>query len=475
MRYEEADSNCGKNNFWGNGCPEGTPVGGASIQGNNLGEGFVQYAQTLTNGSHDQALGISDPKEYLEKIGHTWVYGPNNPDWSLGYGSIDGMKNSVDALQAYIDSPEGQAIVKTFGNYHENSATSSSTNNTCGNGNDNNSSGKCTSSGQKIADLATEMTWSATEGESNKTNPTAKQIEIQKTTHSGGVDYTDCGMFVAAAVIGSGADPDFPTASTEKILNYLSSSDKWEKVPDWDGSESKLQDGDILVVHASGSTHAMIYTGKTSESKGGTWADASQGGHVGIIRNYVGTSYTSTFSAFRLKGDNNCNFSDGLPEEQAQKLADYYNSNEVTVTDFSNKNNCVGFSAFFVSWLTDLSDPSENPTSGDGYAVAGNLISRYNLPASEGPKPYAVFSTSNASFHSANHTGVVVNVNSDGTVTTVESACNDTCDGGDGWGRGFPNNTGNAVVWTNQTLPEGLTYAYLSDHLNSKLNEIINK
>lgn len=116
MRYEDPNSVCGANNFWGNGCdPSHAYRGGSTIQGKDLGEGFVQYAQTLTNGYHDQALGEPDPKRYLELIGPTWVQGdPNGP----GYGSIEGMKKSVDALTAYIESPEGQEIVKNFGNYH---------------------------------------------------------------------------------------------------------------------------------------------------------------------------------------------------------------------------------------------------------------------------------------------------------------------------------------------------------------------
>ena len=123
---------CGKNNFWGNGCdPSHAYAGGATIQGKNLGEGFVQYGQTLTNGMHDQALGIADAKEYLTKIGPTWVQGdPNGP----GYGSIEGMKKSVDALQAYIDTAEGQAIVKEFGNYHGSAGGSRGSNCRCGAG-----------------------------------------------------------------------------------------------------------------------------------------------------------------------------------------------------------------------------------------------------------------------------------------------------------------------------------------------------
>lgn len=122
MRYEDSKSVCGRNNFWGNGCPPGTGAGGAKIQGANLGEGFSQYAQTLTNGYHDQALGIADSKQYLEAIGPTWVQGNVN---GSGYGSIEAMKASVDALQAFVDSPEGQEIVKEFGNYHGSSSSGS--------------------------------------------------------------------------------------------------------------------------------------------------------------------------------------------------------------------------------------------------------------------------------------------------------------------------------------------------------------
>jgi hypothetical protein len=112
MRYEDPNSVCGKNNFWGNGCPPGTGAGGASKQGANLGEGFVQYAETLTNGMHDQALGISDPKEYLEKIGPTWVQGNVN---GAGYGAIEAMKKSVDALTEFVESAEGQEVASEFG------------------------------------------------------------------------------------------------------------------------------------------------------------------------------------------------------------------------------------------------------------------------------------------------------------------------------------------------------------------------
>lgn len=123
MRYEDGDSVCGRNNFWGNGCDSAHAyAGGATKQGNNLGEGFMQYAQTLLETSldghslwYEPTFGITDPVEYLETIGPLWVQGRID---GPGYGNIAGMRNSVKALTDYVNSPEGQAIVTQFGNYH---------------------------------------------------------------------------------------------------------------------------------------------------------------------------------------------------------------------------------------------------------------------------------------------------------------------------------------------------------------------
>ncbi len=124
LRYEDPKAICGKNNLWGIGCPPGTPPGGGK-NFSTLGEGFVGYADCITNGRHDQAIGITDPKEFLEKLGPTWVQGDIN---GAGYAHISSMKNSVDALQSYIDSPEGQAIVQTFTGYSDSSSSSGSSN-----------------------------------------------------------------------------------------------------------------------------------------------------------------------------------------------------------------------------------------------------------------------------------------------------------------------------------------------------------
>ena len=116
MKYEDPNSVCGTNNFWGNGCDSSHAYrGGATIQGKNLGEGFAQYGETLSSDWYEPIRGITDPKKYLETLGPLWVQGDPN---GAGYSTIEGMKKSIDALQEYIDSPEGQAIVTKFGNYH---------------------------------------------------------------------------------------------------------------------------------------------------------------------------------------------------------------------------------------------------------------------------------------------------------------------------------------------------------------------
>lgn len=125
MKYEDPSSCCGANNFWGNGCDSShsSYCGASTIQGENLGEGFVQYGETLSSDWYAPTRGISDPKEYLEKLGPLWVQGDPN---GAGYASIEYMKDSIDSLQAYIDSSEGQAIVQEFGNYSGGSSSSSS-------------------------------------------------------------------------------------------------------------------------------------------------------------------------------------------------------------------------------------------------------------------------------------------------------------------------------------------------------------
>ncbi|MDO5451470.1 MAG: hypothetical protein Q4F56_00050 [Candidatus Saccharibacteria bacterium] len=159
----------------------------------------------------------------------------------------------------------------------------------------------------------------------------------------------------------------------------------------------------------------------------------------------------------------------GLTKEQAQKIADYYNSDSVPNDESagippkqrdcaSAKENCVAFSAWFVNALTDVAKKGTNPTRGNGLEVAGNLAADYDLKSGSTPKPFAVFSNPSGTKvnGSSNHTGIVVGVDGD-EVITIEAACG-------GW---TGENDGLAHVFK-YTMPQsGITYTYLDDHLDS--------
>ena len=120
---------------------------------------------------------------------------------------------------------------------------------------------------------------------------------------------------------------------------------------------------------------------------------------------------------------------DGLTEEQAQKIADYYNSNQVTSSNFMDgvipsdygKVNCVSFSYWFVSAFTDA--PEKGGSSaiiGDGSYIADTGLPSIGWETGNDPTPYSVFGGAGSSAWS--HTGVVVGTTSDGNYLTIEAA-----------------------------------------------------
>ena len=477
MRYEDSQSVCGKNNFWGNGCDsKHATTGGATIQGENLGEGFSQYAQTLTNGLYDSALGLQDPKQYLETIGPMWVQGSAS---GAGYGSIEAMKSSIDKLQAYIDSPEGQAIVKTFGNYHENSSSGADE---CGNGEEGTTN--CTSSGIKIAEKAVELAWPNEQGQCETSTGTKIQYvgsansdcdttpkpaykeAFQKYGMSG--DMKDCGHFAATVIMASEVDPDFPKSGTSNMISYMegNGNSKWERIQEAESDETKLKPGDLLI----NSTHVEIYVG----DYGGDWgviADASQGERVGEIGYYGKTvNGISNYKVFRAQGGDDCDLSGGLSKERAQKLADNYNNDtdgwmsriatgQAADTPGYPQANCTRFSAFFMEMFTNV---GTQLVWANGGGMVAKAIERGFSPTTD-PQPYSIFSTGSASW---GHTGVIVGKNDDGTFITVEAAYNGWPDTGE---------PGLARVFPHKDL-SGATFASLGNQVDtSKLMEFINK
>lgn len=81
--------------------------------------------------------------------------------------------------------------------------------------------------------------------------------------------YTDCGVFVATAMISSGTDKSFPKRGTSGMYSYMQNSDKYKFfTPD---SEADLKPGDILVKHG----HIYFYTGERNSSSTGRAQGAS--------------------------------------------------------------------------------------------------------------------------------------------------------------------------------------------------------
>ena len=130
-------------------------------------------------------------------------------------------------------------------------------------------------------------------------------------------------------------------------------------------------------------------------------------------------------------GSGSVNVGKGLTFEQAEKLAAYYNSDEVQVSkyglDFGTscgsgqgaKKNCVAFSAFFVQAFTDVGVTGTRTwTDGMGDTFVKHLKNDYGFETGTEPKPFSVFS----SYGSMGHTGVIVGVDGD-DIITVEASC----------------------------------------------------
>lgn len=106
--------------------------------------------------------------------------------------------------------------------------------------------------------------------------------------------FSDCGVFVATVMIGSGADKDFPKRVTGTQEDYMRAhSEKYQEVKNVTNT-SQLQPGDILV----NSVHTYMFVG--TQPKGYDSVGASHYDHVPQV-----TGFYDGFSVFRLKSGGN--------------------------------------------------------------------------------------------------------------------------------------------------------------------------
>lgn len=223
--------------------------------------------------------------------------------------------------------------------------------------------------------------------------------------------------------------------------------------------EYKLED--VVNSGIYGSVSAFKGTGTRQGCNSSDVCDGKNGGNVGPVKG-------------------------SLTIEQAQKLADNYNNNvgswkgKVAMGDptLGGSNyatglaretcgthcNCVLFSAFFTELFTDM--PLRQGWPGGGEVVS-QMASTWSFATGTTPQPYSVFSTTG-------HTGVVVAVNSDGTVTTIEAGYQ-TDDAILQGAKAF-----GATVMQNKDVT-GYSFAYLNDNRSKykldgdKLNNYLQK
>ena len=160
-------------------------------------------------------------------------------------------------------------------------------------------------------------------------------------------------------------------------------------------------------------------------AKAKTWSE-----FTAIKRSNAKKNTCSNNNYCSASSSSNVFMGEGLTREQAQKIADYYNGNQVTKENFIggsipssyDKVNCVSFSLWFVSAFTDSYDRG---VSREQLVNHGAYIARTGLPSvgwrtGNDPTPFSVFGGAGSGAWS--HTGVVVGSVDNGKVLTIEAA-----------------------------------------------------
>ena len=243
-RYEDPESVCGKNNFWGIGCSDDNTGPGEAYNYANLGEGFNGYGETVHNGYYEEALKYpDDPIKYIEALELTWI----------GTGNRYSMQASVESLQEYINSAEGQAVVAQFG-----AANCGDSVSTCSNYVGKDASG--------LQALVKEWAYPSF-GRPSDPKPAYAEA-MKKSKYTGSCEGEDCGAFVYNLIYQSGWDTDYVAGNTAAQVSYLRSSEKWEDVTSSIKGNSDAKPGDVIIcrndagiVCVGSGHHVLIYVG----------------------------------------------------------------------------------------------------------------------------------------------------------------------------------------------------------------------
>lgn len=263
----------------------------------------------------------------------------------------------------------------------------------------------------------------------------SKQFYTGTSDNPGGItilrELVENGTLRDTLVYALGTNGNFTLDQAQEVVDLAGSSRKVIFVTNWTTSNDYTANNNVLAKVKNDNKNVSIADWSAAVESQATTYLGSDGIHPNaegqelfaqIIANSVGASgelLGACDSLGLVEG--------GMNASQAQKLADYYNSDAVDLSYWSlpfKKTNCVSFSAFFVQKFTSVGRVSRG--WGNGKDVANNLAQTEGLPTGTEPRPYAVFSTTNGvtvcdDGYICGHTGVVVGVEGD-KVITVEAA-----------------------------------------------------
>lgn len=511
MRYEDSRSVCGANNFWGNGCDSNHSgyAGASFIQGKNLGEGFVQYAQTATNGYHDAALGISDPAEFLDALAPTWI----------GTGALYDMKNSVASMMAFLETPEGQAIVSTFGNY----SGGFSGRRFCKEGNENYAGNGVTITNWKgntiafpiayatkknisgqgfLSDIPCNSSVGCHYGPSN--DPTAAAFDVcfdqsrdssKSCVGATVVSMTSGTITQEINVKRNEVDCGHVRVQSDyndKVIAYMHldyDADLSAKLPAGTHVEAGTVIGHVSGVgacHDNSTPHVHIDMSSKADQPGGPWPE-ERNPEIVTLMNAAYEVLPKDDAELRARESAGVSGEKGLTYEQAKKFVMNYGANKngsslAAVTDglwglgeYGNGrgwngcagggfSNCTAFSAFFLNKFTQT---YVGGATGDGGEVVDNLAAK-GVPTGTEPRAWAVFSWAAAG--KSGHTGVVLGYENGEWIVgqascgSQKSGAGDGTDAGGGAAWADKNEDVGSMIWGSGKT---IKYAYLGDQVDS--------
>lgn len=262
----------------------------------------------------------------------------------------------------------------------------------------------------------------------------SKQFYNGTASNPGGIeilrDLVNSGSLRNTLVYALGTNGNFTLDQAQEVVDLAGLSRKVIFVTNWTETRDYTANNNVIAKVKNDNRNVLIANWASAvESQASTYlgTDGIHPNEEGkelfaqIIANTVGTS-KNTFSACSVglvEG--------GMDKSQAQRIADYYNGDEVDASYWGlphGKMNCVSFSAFFVQRFTSVGRSIR--AWGNGKDTAHNLAQTEGLPTGGEARPYTLFSTTTGSTvcedgYLCGHTGIIVGVEGD-KIITIEAA-----------------------------------------------------